>query len=129
MSFLLAFGGGALLAALTIDLIAPGVDRGHFGGLALGAVAGSILFKLLDWAVNRKGGYLRKPSTAMTHWRSHARKRFQEVVSGLRRTHPLRDHRAGPDSPGVDVKQVPFVNSISHFLHVFGICEVVFNTV
>ena len=28
MAFLLTFGGGALLAALTIDLIAPGIDRG-----------------------------------------------------------------------------------------------------
>ncbi len=89
MAFLLAFGGGALLAALTIDLIAPGVDRGHFQDLALGAVGGGVLFKLLDWAVSRQGGYLRKPSTALTYWRNQGRRRLRRVLAGLRRTRPL----------------------------------------
>lgn len=91
MAFLLAFGGGALLAALTIDLIAPGVDRGHFPDLALGAVIGGTLFKLLDWAVNRQGGYLRKPSTALNFWRNQARRRLRHVLAGIRRTRPLGD--------------------------------------
>jgi len=85
MAFLLAFGSGALLAALTIDLIAPGVDRGHFEDLALGAVIGGTLFKLLDWAVNRQGGYLRKPSTALNYWRNQARRRLRRVLAGIRR--------------------------------------------
>lgn len=89
LAFLLAFGGGALLAALTIDLIAPGVDHGHFESLALGAILGGLLFKWLDWVVNRQGGYLRKPSTAMTYWRNQARKRIATVLKSLRRTHPL----------------------------------------
>jgi CRP-like cAMP-binding protein len=91
MAFLLAFGGGALLAALTIDLIAPGVERGHFPDLALGAAIGGGLFKLLDWAVNRQGGYLRKPSTALTFWRNSARRRLRRVLAGMRRTRPLGD--------------------------------------
>jgi CRP-like cAMP-binding protein len=89
IAFLLAFGGGALLAALTIDLIAPGVDRGHFEHLAVGAVLGGFLFKLLDWLVNRKGGYLRKPSTAMTYWRNKGRQRLHDILTSLRRTHAL----------------------------------------
>jgi CRP-like cAMP-binding protein len=91
MAFLLAFGSGALLAALTIDLIAPGVTRGHFPNLALGAVLGGVAFKLLDWAVNRQGGYLRKPSTALTFWRNQARRRLRRVLTGMRRTRPLGD--------------------------------------
>lgn len=89
MAFLLAFGGGALLAALTIDLIAPGVDRGYFEYLAVGAIVGGFLFKLLDWLVNRRGGYLRKPSTAMTYWRNAARDRLETVLGSVRRTQPL----------------------------------------
>ncbi|MCF7996886.1 MAG: cyclic nucleotide-binding domain-containing protein [Chromatiaceae bacterium] len=89
MAVLLAFGGGALLAALTIDLVAPGVDRGHFEDLALGALLGGLLFKLLDWLVNRKGGYLRKPSTAMTYWRGQARERLHRILIGVRRTQPM----------------------------------------
>jgi len=91
MAFLLAFGGGALLAALTIDLIAPGVDRGHFHDLAIGAMLGGFLFKLLNFLVNRKGGYLRKPSTAMTYWRNEARERLEAVLGSVRRTQPLGD--------------------------------------
>jgi CRP-like cAMP-binding protein len=89
MAVLLAFGGGALLAALTIDLIAPGVDRGHFEDLALGALLGGVLFKLLDWLVNRQGGYLRKPSTAMTYWRGQARTRLHKMLDSVRRIQPL----------------------------------------
>jgi CRP-like cAMP-binding protein len=89
MAVLLAFGGGALLAALTIDLIAPGVERGHFIDLAVGALLGGFLFKLLDWLVNRKGGYLRKPSTAMTYWRGQARQRLHRILESVRRTHPM----------------------------------------
>lgn len=89
MAVLLSFGGGALLAALTIDLIAPGVDRGHFEDLAIGALLGGLLFKLLDWLVNRRGGYLRKPSTALTHWRGEARARLHSILHSVRRAAPF----------------------------------------
>jgi CRP-like cAMP-binding protein len=89
MAFLLAFGGGALLAALTIDLVAPGVDRGHYHDLAVGALMGGLLFKALDYLINRRGGYLRKPSTAMTYWRRKARDRLQQVLSDLHRIRPF----------------------------------------
>lgn len=89
LAFLLAFGGGALLAALTIDLIAPAVELGHFGHIAIGAIIGGFLFKLLNYLINRKGGYLRKPSTAMTYWRNQARERLRTVLKSVRRTQPL----------------------------------------
>ena len=89
IAVLLAFGGGALLAALTIDLVAPGVAHGHFDDLAIGAVVGGIAFKLLDWLVNRQGGYLRKPSTALTYWRNQARRRLKQVLGQIRRASPL----------------------------------------
>jgi len=89
IAVLLAFGGGALLAALTIDLVAPGVAHGHFDDLGLGAVIGGIAFKLLDWLVNRQGGYLRKPSTALTYWRNQARRRLKQVLGQIRRASPL----------------------------------------
>jgi len=89
MAVMLAFGGGALMATLTIDLVAPGVEHGHFGAVATGAVLGGVVFKVFNALLNKKGGYLRKPSTAMTHWRSQARKRLHDVLVHLRRTQPL----------------------------------------
>ncbi len=41
MAFLMTFGGGALLAALTIDLVGSALKKGHFQVLAIGCIFGS----------------------------------------------------------------------------------------
>jgi zinc transporter ZupT len=64
---MMAIGAGALLAALTIDLVAVSVEKGHFYPLAIGMVAGGIFFALLNKIVNSKGGFLRKTATILTH--------------------------------------------------------------
>lgn len=43
-AFLIAFGGGALLAALTIDLVGDALERGNFYPLALGCILGGLFF-------------------------------------------------------------------------------------
>jgi len=62
---LMAVGGGALLAALTIDLVGSALAQGHFYFLAVGAVLGGLLFIGLNQLVNRHGGFLRKTSTTL----------------------------------------------------------------
>lgn len=78
---LTAFGAGALLAALSVELIAPTVmefvgqipgaheEAGGkpFAFLLGGCVLGGIAFVLLNEALNSSGGYLRKMSTIITH--------------------------------------------------------------
>lgn len=64
-AILMAFGGGALLAALTIDLVASSLEKGHFGILAVGCIAGGIFYEILNQTVNSQGGFLRKASTTM----------------------------------------------------------------
>ena len=78
-SALTAFGAGALLAALSVELIAPTVmdivgqsgstahkahEKGHalynMGALIAGCLAGGFLFYTLDELVNSKGGIIRK---------------------------------------------------------------------
>jgi zinc transporter, ZIP family len=80
-----AFGAGALMAALSVELIAPTVmdivgqsgtaehaahEKSHalvnMGALLLGCVGGGFLFFTLDEVVNNKGGYLRKVGTMVT---------------------------------------------------------------
>jgi len=63
LSFLMAFGGGALLAALTIDLVASALARGQFTLLAAGSIVGGLLFIGLNEVVNDYGGFLRKAFT------------------------------------------------------------------
>ncbi len=79
-----AFGAGALLAALSVELIAPTVEEivGHInspthmdqgkkhafytmGALLLGCAGGGFLFYTLDELINSQGGFLRKVGTTI----------------------------------------------------------------
>lgn len=69
-----AFGAGALLSALAIELVAPSIDAfmrassaevranevRNFFHLVAGAFVGGIVFVMLDWVLIEHGGYLRK---------------------------------------------------------------------
>jgi len=95
---LAAFGAGALLAALSVELVAPtmtavaektgeGVSRfAEPIALMLGCVAGGLIFVTLDQILSEHGGYLRKTATAIAYL-SHRRKRWlQRVLTDLGRS-------------------------------------------
>src|SRR6056297_2972291 len=84
IAFLMAFGGGALLAALTIDLAGPALAKGHFNWLAAGCIVGGILFVVLDEIVNRHGGFLRKASTTIFHLRHREASRFRRLKARMK---------------------------------------------
>jgi CRP-like cAMP-binding protein len=106
-AMLMAFGGGALLAALTIDLVASSVEEGHFYALALGSVLGGLLFISLNQLVNDYGGFLRKASTTIYHLR---RKQHQQIRQIISRIHQVRLFH---DLPSADFKAIaPSVRSI-----------------
>lgn len=85
LASLMAIGAGALLAALTIDLVAVAVSRGHFYPLAAGMIGGGILFVILNLLVNQKGGFLRKTATTITHIVKRQSKRQKLVFKKLSR--------------------------------------------
>lgn len=96
-----AFGAGALLAALSVELIAPTVmeftgktpgsqhdNLGHeslleFIFLLVGCILGGIIFYLLNEALNNKGGYLRKKSTTIAYFNHQRLKRFRVIFDHL----------------------------------------------
>jgi CRP-like cAMP-binding protein len=80
---LMAFGGGALLAALSVDLVAPAMEHGHFFSVALGAIIGGLIFVLLNEVVNDYGGFIRKVSTRVYHLRRKRHQQYREVLSRL----------------------------------------------
>ncbi len=94
ISILTAFGAGALIAALTVELVAPTVFALHeetgtshhgepfaaFFALLIGAVSGGILFVMLDQLVNAHGGFLRKAATSIAYFRIAERKRQEKLV-------------------------------------------------
>src|ERR1700730_4707437 len=60
---LMAFGGGALLAALTLDLVGDAMRRHDFCALAVGCLLGCVAFVGLNQIVNARGGFLRSFAT------------------------------------------------------------------
>jgi len=96
-----AFGAGALLAALSVELIAPTVIEfveqknglasgagGHdktleFAFLIGGCIIGGILFYFLNEALNSSGGYLRKVSTTISYFNSQRKRRYEIMLKRL----------------------------------------------
>jgi len=95
----MAFGGGALLAALTLDLVQEGIEAEFADphvphaifSLAAGLVLGGLLFVLLNDAVNSQGGFLRKTSTAIKHIASLKRLRLKRFVRALGKIRAFRN--------------------------------------
>lgn len=91
MAVLMAFGGGALLAALTIDLVGSALASGELNALAFGAVLGGILFVALNQIVNDFGGFLRKTSTTVYHLRRKEHRRIRRIIGQIAQADLLRD--------------------------------------
>ncbi|MDJ0618266.1 MAG: cyclic nucleotide-binding domain-containing protein [Calothrix sp. MO_192.B10] len=91
LAFLTAFGAGALLAALVIDLVSNATKKGHLLELVIGSILGNLFFTVVNRFVNESGGFLRKPSTALVHLSQKQAQRFQRCLSRLRRIDIFRD--------------------------------------
>ena len=100
VGFLMAFGAGALLAALAIELVAPTVQALHGGGghrghpedpvgeflaMGIGMAVGSTLFIGLDQIVNAHGGFLRKSATTAAWLAKRRRFRYRMILRVLGR--------------------------------------------
>lgn len=94
-----AFGAGALLFALTIELFAHvphHVEKHGFGAFvasAVGAVAGGILFDVLNQMLNNRGAFLRRLSHARRHVVRLRLKRTRRLVEELSRVEVLQHLR------------------------------------
>ena len=80
---LMAFGSGALLAALTIDLVVEALERDHYYQLASGCLIGGILFVILNKWINSQGGFLRKVGTTVSYLTHAKSKDFKRLFKRL----------------------------------------------
>jgi CRP-like cAMP-binding protein len=83
IAFLIAFGAGALLAPLSIDLVAKSIEQKLFYYLAAGSIAGSVMFIILNQIINNQGGFLRKAATAIHHMKRKKIKHLKELIGKL----------------------------------------------
>ena len=80
---MMAFGSGALLAALTIDLVAVALERGDFLPLAGGCLIGGLLFVVLNQVLNSQGGFLRKAGTTLNYLKRGKNREFKRIFKRL----------------------------------------------
>jgi CRP-like cAMP-binding protein len=90
---MMAFGGGALLAALTLDLVGEAMRKGDFYALAAGCLLGCMLFVVLNQIVNERGGFLRSVATTIQYL---ARRKTEHVRSLAERLGSVPLFRALP---------------------------------
>jgi CRP-like cAMP-binding protein len=99
IAFLMAFGGGALLAALSVDLVASALSRGQLVPMSAGWVIGGLLFIVLNQIVNNFGGFMRKASTTIYHLRRQQNLQIKRVLTGL-----MRSMEVLQDMPEMEVR-------------------------
>ena len=97
IGLLTAFGGGALIAALSVELVAPiamhllhaegGEARreaeGHLIYMICGAAAGGLLFIALDQIINSKGGFLRNTAATISFIAYRKASRRRKLIQHL----------------------------------------------
>lgn len=87
---IMAYGGGALLAALTLELVHDALKHGGFWPLATGCVAGGLAFAFLNQLLNHQGGFLRKTTTLMKHLKILKRRKTAATLEHLSTIQILR---------------------------------------
>lgn len=89
---LTAFGAGALIAALAVELVAPTATAPRPAGsgpsielllLLVGGGVGGVLFVVLDQLINARGGFLRKTATTIAFLSTKRSKRHEEILERL----------------------------------------------
>ncbi|MCJ7814956.1 MAG: cyclic nucleotide-binding domain-containing protein, partial [Xanthomonadales bacterium] len=85
----MAFGAGALLCALALELVVPALAHfpddpfQSFKWMAIGSMIGCLLFIGLDRALSNMGGYLRKHSTIAHRLKHSKKKQFRKILDKL----------------------------------------------
>ena len=85
LAWLMAFGAGALLSAVTIDLFAPAIQNGQFFSIAMGAIIGSLFYLILNNQLDQQGGFLRKTATLIQFLRAQKKIEQQQQAFSIQR--------------------------------------------
>ncbi|MFC2091778.1 cyclic nucleotide-binding domain-containing protein [Elusimicrobiota bacterium] len=84
-SAFMAFGAGALLFSLTIEIVAHSFELAGFWPLAAGCIIGGLLYELLNHKLNILGAFFRKGSTAIRQITKQKLIRAKQMLTRLSR--------------------------------------------
>lgn len=83
LSSIMAFGAGALLSALSFELVFEAFEKAGFYPLAIGAIIGGLTFDLLNKLINERGAFLRKSATISKFLFTLKRKKILKMFDKL----------------------------------------------
>ena len=86
----MAFGSGALIAALALELASEAHEKGGFLALAAGFLGGGILYWSLNHVIESQGGFLRKRATRRRFILRHKEKQAKALTEQQDQRHLLR---------------------------------------
>ena len=86
----MAFGSGALIAALALELASEAHEKGGVLALAAGFLGGGILYWSLNHVIESKGGFLRKRATRRRFILRHKEKQAKALTEQQDQRHLLR---------------------------------------
>ena len=109
LSAIMSFGAGALLSALSFELVYNAFKNAGFVPLAAGAILGGVLFDLLNKMLNEKGAFLRKAAT-ITKFLSVLKK--EKVKNMFERLHKISAFYALPPEEINSI--IPLIKEIRH---------------
>jgi CRP-like cAMP-binding protein len=87
---LMAFGAGALLFALSVEIVADSLDHTGFLPLAVGALIGGGLFQGANQLLSSRGGFLRKVSVAARYLTREKQRSADSLLERLARVELLQ---------------------------------------
>jgi len=96
----MAFGSGALIAALALELASEAHEKGGFIALAAGFLGGGILYWSLNHVIESQGGFLRKRATRRRFILRHKEKQAKALTEQQDQRHLLR-HLPRPLTAGL----------------------------
>ncbi len=91
IAWLMAFGAGALLFALTVDLFAPAIANGLYWQVSLGAIVGSLVYLYLNQHLNSWGGFLRKTGTTLQFMQQKQKRQQLAFLTSINRLSFLKN--------------------------------------
>ncbi len=85
ISAVMSFGAGSLIAAISFELVKPAVERRDVGflPLALGLLAGCLVFIILSRAADSQGAWARKRSTLLSRLKTSKRREAHGILEKL----------------------------------------------
>jgi len=89
-SAVMAFGAGALLAAMSFELVLPAMERDHVLALSGGLILGCAAFVYLNHLLNGQGAFLRKAATLAEYAGGVKRRQVEETLEELSKVDILR---------------------------------------